>query len=222
MRVDRGPGRAVRERDVGDPGRGDDREQGQRACPRSARDTTTMPTAKTVSTNGFAAIAEPEPEPPQERAGEHEQEGDGHDVHDRGVAGEEPGEVRRVAGYWAVARSKTRKSESWLPSAERTWYARISATNRLRNSRRSREGGRGIVGHARALVVGPPRPRPASSAGWRRPVAHTSAANVAWAAPSRAAASSVRPATDTSQPPSSAPEHGADRKPGHDPREAPP
>ena len=40
--------------------------------------TTSMPTAKTVTTNGFAAIAEPEPEPAEQRAGEHEQEGDGH------------------------------------------------------------------------------------------------------------------------------------------------
>ena len=40
-------------------------------------------------------------------------------------------------GNWAAARSNTRKSATWLPRADSTWYATIRATNGCPNRRRS-------------------------------------------------------------------------------------
>ena len=134
---------------------------------------------------------QPQAEPTQQRAGEEDQEADARDVHDRRVAGQEPGKVRGVGELRAgavedeeVGELAAQRREDLVGEDQRDEPGREQPPQRRPADRSS--AGVEIAGPARARG----RPQPVRI---RRPVAQTSPANAAWARAVASSRSSVRP-----------------------------
>ncbi len=94
-RVDRGAGGPIRQGDVGDASRRDDRQEGQRA---PARDGVDRDHGDSEDREHDRVGRDPEPEAVATKQGprQQEQERDAHDVHHRRVAREESRQCRRI------------------------------------------------------------------------------------------------------------------------------
>ena len=180
--IDRRARRAVGQGDVGDPGGRHHRSSAKRARRPSPTSDDDHRDREDREDERVGGDAEPQTEAAEQRTGEDEQERDAHDVHDRGVAGQEPGEVRpgpdtgpprdrtrgsRRAGCRAPTAPGSRGSarRTAAPAGRRATAG--CSSSRLRRQRLAAFSGsrRG----RRQLLSEPP------------PVAHTSAANAPWA-----------------------------------------
>ena len=122
---------------------------------------------------GIEDEAEAQSESPHQRTGEDREEEDVHEVEDRGVAGEEPGELipavlrlrRGRRGGSRPPATPSRTGSGRRAGAGRCPERRASATAVARPPARRRPGRRRISGNRRSVAIS--RPRNASSRGGR-------------------------------------------------------
>ena len=179
----------------------------------------TIAPANSVSTTGFAAIPRRRPNRRSKRPRQHDEEADARDVHDGGVAGQEPGKVRgvRVLRRGAIEDQEVRelaaqRREDLVGEDQRHEPGREQPPNRwparpIVSCRPETVGCRSGVGQAELRSVLPPG-------------AQTSPTNAACASAVASSRSSVRPSQVTSSRTEQAADDRPDREARHDPREA--